>query len=58
MSLAAIDRLVHHATIFGMTSKVTGGAPHRSGAPGPGVPAAYTTPKVLEAIRDHQDENG
>ena len=58
MTLAAVDRLVHHATIFEMNVD----SYHRRAAldrkrHGPGRPANYTTHKSVGAlIRDNQAE--
>lgn len=57
MTLAAVDRLVHHATIFEMNVESYRRRTAQARRSGAGRPAAYTTPKVLDAIRDNQDEN-
>lgn len=57
MTLAAVDRLVHHATIFEMNVESYRRRTAQARRTGAGRPAAYTTPKVLETIRDNQDEN-
>ena len=57
MTLAAVDRLVHHATIFEMNVESYRRRTAQARRTGAGRPAAYTTPKVLEIIRDNQDEN-
>lgn len=57
MTLAAVDRLVHHATIFEMNVESYRRRTAQARRIGAGRPAAYTTPKVLETIRDKQDEN-
>lgn len=56
MTLAAVDRLVHHATIFEMNVESYRRRTAEARRSGPGRPAAYTTPKVLEAVRDNQDD--
>src|SRR5207344_412976 len=59
MTLAVVDRLVHHATIFEMNveSYRRRTALQRK-QQGPGRPAAFATPKDLEAVslRDNQTE--
>lgn len=55
MTLAAVDRLVHHATIFEMNVESYRRRTAQARRSGPGRPANYTTPKVLEAVRDNQD---
>ncbi|WP_420874093.1 IS21-like element helper ATPase IstB [Novosphingobium olei] len=57
MTLAAVDRLVHHATIFEMNVESYRRRTAQARRTGAGRPAAYTTSKVLETIRDNQDEN-
>jgi DNA replication protein DnaC len=57
MTLAAVDRLVHHATIFEMNVESYRRRTAQARRAGAGRPAAYTTPKVLETIRVNQDEN-
>ncbi|MBC2651932.1 ATP-binding protein, partial [Novosphingobium aerophilum] len=57
MTLAAVDRLVHHATIFEMNVESYRRRTAQASRTGAGRPPAYTTPKVLETIRDNQDEN-
>ncbi|WP_159108123.1 ATP-binding protein, partial [Novosphingobium sp. MBES04] len=57
MTLAAVDRLVHHATIFEMNVESYRRRTAQARRTGAGRPAAYTTPKVLETIPDNQDEN-
>lgn len=57
MTLAAVDRLVHHATIFEMNVESYRRRTAQARRTGAGRPAAYTTPKVLETIRVNQDEN-
>jgi len=54
MTLAAVDRLVHHATIFEMNVESYRRRTAEARRSGPGRPATYTTPKVLEAVRDNQ----
>ena len=56
MTLAAVDRLVHHATIFEMNVESYRRRTAEARRPGPGRPANFTTPKVLEAVRDNQGE--
>ncbi|AOL22036.1 Transposase / DNA replication protein DnaC [Erythrobacter litoralis] len=56
MTLAAVDRLVHHATIFEMNVESYRRRTAEARRSGPGRPATYTTPKVLEAVRDNQDD--
>ncbi|WP_230279794.1 IS21-like element helper ATPase IstB [Croceicoccus sp. Ery15] len=56
MTLAAVDRLVHHATIFEMNVESYRRKTAETRRSGPGRPAAFTTPKVLEAVRDNQDD--
>ena len=56
MTLAAVDRLVHHATIFEMNVESYRRRTAEARRPGPGRPANFTTPKVLEAVRDNQDD--
>ena len=55
MTLAAVDRLVHHATIFEMNVESYRRRTAQARRSGPGRPANFTTPKVLEAVRDNQD---
>ena len=55
MTLAAVDRLVHHATIFEMNVESYRRRTAEARRAGPGRPANFTTPKVLEAVRDNQD---
>jgi DNA replication protein DnaC len=55
MTLAAVDRLVHHATIFEMNVESYRRRTAEARRAGPGRPATFTTPKVLEAVRDNQD---
>lgn len=55
MTLAAVDRLVHHATIFEMNVESYRRRTAQARRSGPGRPASFTTPKVLEAVRDNQD---
>jgi DNA replication protein DnaC len=55
MTLAAVDRLVHHATIFEMNVESYRRRTAETRRSGPGRPAAFTTPKVLDALRDNQD---
>jgi DNA replication protein DnaC len=55
MTLAAVDRLVHHATIFEMNVESYRRRTAEARRPGPGRPANFTTTKVLEAVRDNQD---
>jgi len=55
MTLAAVDRLVHHATIFEMNVESYRRRTAEARRSGPGRPAAFTTPKGLEAVRDNQD---
>ncbi len=57
MTLAAVDRLVHHANIFEMNVESYRRRTAQARRTGAGRPAAYTTPKVIEAVRDNQDEN-
>lgn len=54
MTLAAVDRLVHHATIFEMNVESYRRRTAEARRAGPGRPAAFTTPKGLEAVRDNQ----
>ena len=54
MTLAAVDRLVHHATIFEMNVESYRRRTAEARRAGPGRPANFTTPKVLEAVRDNQ----
>jgi len=56
MTLAAVDRLVHHATIFEMNVESYRRRTAEARRSGPGRPANFTTPKVLEAVRDNQDD--
>lgn len=56
MTLAAVDRLVHHATIFEMNVESYRRRTAQARRTGAGRPAEYTTPKVLETMRDSQDE--
>lgn len=56
MTLAAVDRLVHHATIFEMNVESYRRRTAEARRAGPGRPANFTTPKVLEAVRDNQDD--
>ena len=56
MTLAAVDRLVHHATIFEMNVESYRRRTAQARRSGPGRPATFTTPKVLEAVRDNQDD--
>ena len=56
MTLAAVDRLVHHATIFEMNVESYRRRTAQARRTGPGRPANFTTPKVLEAVRDNQDD--
>ena len=56
MTLAAVDRLVHHATIFEMNVESYRRRTAEARRSGPGRPATFTTPKVLEAVRDNQDD--
>jgi hypothetical protein len=56
MTLAAVDRLVHHATIFEMNVESYRRRTAEARRAGPGRPATFTTPKVLEAVRDNQDD--
>ena len=56
MTLAAVDRLVHHATIFEMNVESYRRRTAQARRSGPGRPASFTTPKVLEAVRDNQDD--
>ncbi|MBB3862982.1 DNA replication protein DnaC [Novosphingobium hassiacum] len=56
MTLAAVDRLVHHATIFEMNVESYRRRTAQARRSGAGRPAEYTTPKVLETMRDNQDE--
>ena len=44
MTLAAVDRLVHHATIFEMNVESYGAARPCERKRGPGRPASYATP--------------
>ena len=55
MTLAAVDRLVHHTTIFEMNVESYRRRTAQARRSGPGRPANFTTPKVLEAVRDNQD---
>lgn len=56
MTLAAVDRLVHHATIFEMNVESYRRRTAEARRAGPGRPANFTTPKVLQAVRDNQDD--
>lgn len=58
MTLAAVDRLVHHATIFEMNVESYRRKTAQARRSGPGRPAAFTTIKTLEAqaTRDNQDD--
>ena len=56
MTLAAVDRLVHHATILEMNVESYRRRTAQARRSGPGQPASFTTPKVLEAVRDNQDD--
>lgn len=56
MTLAAVDRLVHHATIFEMNVESYRRRTAQARRSGAGRPAEYTTSKVLETMRDNQDE--
>jgi hypothetical protein len=56
MTLAAVDRLVHHATIFEMNVESYRRRTAEARRSGPGRPANFTTPKVLEAVRDNLDD--
>jgi DNA replication protein DnaC len=57
MTLAAVDRLVHHATIFEMNVESYRRKTAQARRKGPGRPAAFTTTKGLEAeaVHDNQD---
>lgn len=57
MTLAAVDRLVHHATIFEMNVESYRRRAAQSKRSGAGRPPSYATPKGIEALRDNQDEN-
>jgi len=54
MTLAAVDRLVHHATIFEMNVESYRRRTAQARRSGPGRPTNYTTPKNLDALRDNQ----
>lgn len=54
MTPAAVDRLVHHATIFELNVESYRRRTAEARRAGPGRPANVTTPKVLEAVRDNQ----
>ena len=56
MTLAAVDRLVHHATIFEMNVESYRRRTAQARRSGPGRPANFTTPKVLEAVRNNQHD--
>ena len=56
MTLAAVDRLVHHATIFEMNVESYRRRTAEARRAGPGRPPAFTTPKVLDDVRDNQDD--
>ena len=59
MTLAAVDRLVHHATIFEMNvESYRRRAALERKRQGPGRPANYATPKNVtpEIARDNQPE--
>ena len=56
MTLAAVDRLVHHANIFEMNVESYRRRTAQARRKGAGRPASYATPKVIEAMRDNQDE--
>ena len=57
MTLAAVDRLVHHATIFEMNVESYRRRTAEARRSGPGRPATFTTPKVLEAVRDDNQDD-
>jgi DNA replication protein DnaC len=57
MTLAAVDRLVHHATIFEMNVESYRRRAAQSKRSGAGRPPNYATPKAIRALRDNQDEN-
>ncbi len=57
MTLAAVDRLVHHATIFEMNVESYRRRAAQSKRSGAGRPPTYATPKGINALRDNQDEN-
>lgn len=57
MTLAAVDRLVHHATIFEMNVESDRRRTAQSKRSGAGRPPSYATPKGIQALRDNQDEN-
>jgi DNA replication protein DnaC len=58
MTLAAVDRLVHHATIFEMNVESYRRKTAQARRSGPGRPAAFTTIKTIQAQagRDNQDD--
>lgn len=56
MTLAAVDRLVHHATIHEMNVESYRRRTAQARRSGAGRPAAFATPKGLEAIRDNQSD--
>ena len=56
MTLAAVDRLVHHATIFEMNVESYRRRTAEARRSGPGRPANFTTPKALETVRNNQDD--
>lgn len=56
MRLAAVDQLVHHATIFEMNVESYRRRTAEARRAGPGRPANLTTPKALDAVRDNQND--
>lgn len=57
MTLAAVDRLVHHATIFEMNVESYRRRAAQSKRASAGRPPSYATPKAIQALRDNQHEN-
>jgi DNA replication protein DnaC len=56
MTLAAVDRLVHHATIFEMNVDSYRRKTAQARRTGPGRPAAFTTIKTLEAQAERDND--
>jgi len=56
MTLAAVDRLVHHATIFEMNGESYRRRSAEARRTGAGRPAAFTTLKNLETLSDNQSD--
>lgn len=57
MTLAAVDRLVHHATIFEMNVESYRRRTATQRQSGAGRPPTYATRKTVENSSDNQDEN-